>query len=220
MSYHDAMNDARRKELQDEGWFRCYHDYFQRLSRGFYKQWYVDMIMQTSYQSPIDIYQAAHFANIHAAIFSGKVFYTTIAPTQTTPYGDAEIGLNNQALMNLTHPFEAQFKGGPGIGDGTLQWSEPIILDGTYDGDALPPKSIAPGWAMLEVGYTKPTTTLYHLARSRRLARWPYGHNAIYLLVVVDRDLWTVKFPYVRKKLRQEYEQLELTRTPPPSPGE
>ena len=44
----------------------------------------------------------------------------------------------------------------------------------------------APGWAPLEVGYTRPSRTLLHLTEFGAVARWPYGHDVITLLVQRD----------------------------------
>lgn len=190
-TYHDDLDSFVNEQLQDSLYFKCYYEYFRKLKGSFFTQWYVDMIMQPSHYHPLDICQAAHFAQIHSALGDGRMLFTAIGPTKDTPFRDSAVEENNKALSNLTHPFSAKFIGGTGIGDGWLEWTDSIIVESANREDIYRSATLEPSCCVLEVGYTRPTTTLLHLFQNRRVARWPYGHNVIYLLVVVDRNLWT-----------------------------
>ena len=100
--------------------------------------------------------------------------------------------------VDLPSPFRARFVGGAGIGDGDLYWDGEIEFgSGPTDGEMHYGKFDA-GRCTLEVGYTRPTTTLYYLTNLGGcvLARWPYGHNVIDLLQKVNQKLWVPDFSY------------------------
>ena len=40
-----------------------------------------------------------------------------------------------------------------------------------------------PTFMPLEIGHTNPETTVWHLAETGGIARWPYGHDKITLLL-------------------------------------
>ena len=93
---------------------------------------------------------------------------------------------------HIPAPFYAQFipeKGRGARGDGFLEWDRPIALKRLGYSSVWP---LSPGHAPLEVGYTQPCTTLFHLMDDRSLARWPYGSKLIYLMKVQDHGLWTL----------------------------
>jgi hypothetical protein len=131
----------------------------------------VDVVTQR-WRGSYDLYDAYAFGQVYAAIRAGKI---TITPIHlgSTPSGDDQITKNREKLTSLETPFKAIIREGKGDDDGSFSWVEPL-----YIGEVL----LDPQDVPLEVGYTRPLTTLWHLHLERGLARWPYGHAQIWLL--------------------------------------
>lgn len=115
------------------------------------------------------------------------------------PYGDRQHELNQAALNALAvidGPEDPGITAGVDLdqktspdGDGWFTWSNEIVL-----GIAIPDEPGTEAWAYvdpigpdytipLEIGYTDTQTTYYHLLRGWGVARWPYGSEAVVLLV-------------------------------------
>lgn len=107
----------------------------------------------------------------------------------------------NAALKSLSAPFSGEFWGGTHDSDGSIAWSEPIRMrrvDCKVDPDVDPTHVcniteilVPPGSVSLEVGYTKPERTYFHLGTaSLGLARWVYGMEDISLAVNLKYFDW------------------------------
>lgn len=166
----------------------------QRLVTGFYQEEWQDIIFQ-NFREPVDIVCAHDFAQVWAMLQGGEI--VTCQIQAEPPHRDAFIAENNELLTHLPFPFEAEFIGGLGDDDGTLEWKAPIEMSAV--GRALGAsftRIVKPRGIPLEVGYTSATTTLFHLNQSGAVARWPYGHKFITALVMTDeaRDRYMERF--------------------------
>jgi len=158
---------------------------------------YAEAIGQSSmYGTEWPMEQLAAFAYVHALIYGGHVATIGIA-TAGTPRPDREREANAATLARLPHPFSADVDAHQhnDPGDGTLRWDCPIrvhaatgLIDRRGDGSTSPiglQFQIPPGWVPLEIGSTMPSRTFAHLNLGTGVARWPYGHSRIRLLVCV-----------------------------------
>ncbi len=165
--------------------------------------------------------QVAVFIKIQVMIHTGLVAMVPLS-TPRPPLADRERAGNAEALASLPHPFTASVDmyQSNEAGDGLLSWSEPIeaslstgIIGRDSDGRTRPVPvhfMIPPGSAPLEIGSSLASRTWTHLVMdSGRVARWPYGHSRIRLLVNFDRDAaWERLLDYlgvrevIRKRIR------------------
>lgn len=127
-----------------------------------------------------DAYDAFCFSLFHNLVYAKKIALLRI-PMNDEPLADAEVTEQNELLARLPMPFTAKFYGGKGDDDGWLRWHTNIKL-ALYANGFTQTVEIDPGQASLEIGYTEPSTTIYHLLRGRYLARWPYGDKCITLM--------------------------------------
>jgi hypothetical protein len=170
-----------KKIAQSEHWKPVLRQYVTRLRSGFWEKDYVNSCFQIVHGG-IDIYAAYCFAHFHSWISIGKVLMAVIE-VGCEPKDDSNISGNHEALQELPEPFSAVFWGAYDDCDGYVKWSEPIEF-GQMDCTGreivveIPPKSIP-----LEVGTTRPDTTICHIIGEHGLARWPYGSKRIYLFV-------------------------------------
>ena len=185
------MQESIDRELEDRDAHYTYFQYWRKLKAGDYDQDFVDAVFLNSWQKEPDIYDAYIFAQIQYAVASGMLIYTKI-PAGSEPSEDANDYANNKKLESLPEPFSGSFMGGPrGPGDGHIKWKESLPFMNQY-GKIV--QEFQPGTATLEVGTTCSTTTAYHLAFKRRLARWPYGQDIIWLFFLIDNEFWTVSY--------------------------
>jgi hypothetical protein len=91
----------------------------------------------------------------------------------------------NDKLQRLWFPFHGQFWGGNRDEDGEITVDYPIELSVTTM-HGIEVTKLVSGRFPLEVGITSVYKTIAHLsAGAKRLARWPYGSDDIYLLARV-----------------------------------
>ena len=181
--------------LADPQWGKMLNDVKKKLQSGHFSGETPDFVFQYSRKS-IDIYDAYVYAQSHAAVGAGKIARVKIH-VGSTPSGDAALEENNAKLTNLPYPFSADFFGGAGGTDGYLKWTDDIRLEigiagHSNHGHQVYAKGAFPSQAQLEVGLQYASKTLFQFTQLRCLARWPYGHEWIYLYVVKDKTLWTV----------------------------
>jgi hypothetical protein len=69
--------------------------------------------------------------------------------------------------------------------DGWLSWKKAIPAHNA-DSSGL---EVPIGGAPLEIGNTDASTTCLHLSRRGAVARWPYGHDTLYVLTTNPKDL-------------------------------
>ncbi len=102
----------------------------------------------------------------------------------------------NQRLRRIVAPFQAEFWGGTQDEDGVVRATEQITLAADDGVLVFEPNATFP----LEVGTTSGAKTLVQLRMFGRLARWPYGCDAIYLLALKSDDRFGEPTPYVGPK--------------------
>ncbi len=183
------MNTYERAEIEavstktkeDPAWWGILDDYLKKVKLSYFGAEYQDSIFQLFHQSRFDIYNAYSFMRVHSAMMSGEILSLRIH-IGSTPFPDKAEAENNEILASLQYPFGAKFTGGLYLNDGYFEWAETLefgqklLCDGTEYKRQVPPACVP-----LEVGYTKPSTTLFHIMESGALARWPYGSEWIHL---------------------------------------
>jgi hypothetical protein len=194
---NEILVEHIHKEIQG-GWGPLLADVADAMNNGHYDQHWVDFVVQkfgiNANRTCYDVYDAYVFAQVYSGLHLGKIGFVKI-PVGDIPCGNTGVMSNNIALSNVPAPFLARFvpeKGRGAIDDGFLKWDRPIALNRMGHSSVW---ALYPGRAPLEVGYTRPYTTLFHLTDDRALARWPYGSKLIYLLKVQDRELWNLSHP-------------------------
>lgn len=166
---------------QTEHWEPVLRQYVTKMRSGFWDDEYLVYAFQLA-RGNWDIYAAFCFAHLHSWIGIGKVLIADIE-IGVEPERDSEIDKNNQLLARLPAPFSSKFWGNNDDCDGYVKWCEPIEL-GQIDCTGreivitIPPRSVP-----LEVGLTRPDTTIYHILGEHGLARWPYGSKRIRLFI-------------------------------------
>jgi hypothetical protein len=152
-----------------------------------YPKWAVDSMSQypTRHRGPVDAFV---FTFLWNGICRGEILCVHVH-VGTAPYSDVCRQENNAVLANLPEPFTATFVGGHGVdGDGSVEWSAPIKMTESYPSTDVPDKldgrsvEVEPGSALLEVGSQSAARTWFELLQGGALARWPYGHEWLYLL--------------------------------------
>jgi hypothetical protein len=81
--------------------------------------------------------------------------------------------------------------------DGVLRWDSVLQADIVPEGDK-DLVSVEPSTAPLEIGNTDASCTCFHLGQSGAVARWPYGHKTLTLVVTRPRYLiarWRMGWP-------------------------
>jgi hypothetical protein len=107
-------------------------------------------------------------------------------PLEHEPSRDKSIRRNSEILAALPEPFSARFHGGATDCDGVLEWHRELELScPSKDGSVQ--VRIRRLRVPLEVGYTRASRTLVRLEYEGALARWPYGHHSI--RVILRKDL-------------------------------
>lgn len=182
VAVHKAVNDL----MGDVRWMSLLADVVNKLRSGYYLSGWVDVILQHwEGDARYDLYDAYCFAQIHSAVLSGRILVAEVE-TCGTPADDKQVTKNNAILGRLPKPFTGKFNGGVSDEDGWIAWNSATMFgqeigNGSKKRDVIPPSRLP-----LEVGYTKGSRTLLHLAMERGVARWPYGSSRICLLKVVD----------------------------------
>jgi hypothetical protein len=157
------------------------------MNGGEYPRESLDEIVQRS-SGLYSIQDAYCLLRIMSALQFGALAFAHIDAGET-PHRDSMVEENNAALTNLPGSFKAEFWGGKGDYDGHLEWSDPepfyLFKVGVEDEHIT---FLKDGWVPLEVGYTKSSRTLLHLAEDRGLARWPYDSHRITVFKVVKAE--------------------------------
>jgi len=172
---------VNKKMSQSEHWEPVLRQYITKIKSRFWEKDYVNCCFQLA-KSNVDVYAAYCFAHFHSWVSIGKVLMAAV-DIGCEPKEDSDISGNHAMLQSLPKPFSAAFWGGHDDCDGYVKWSEPIEF-GQIDCTGreivveIPPKSIP-----LEVGWTRPDSSIYHILREKGLARWAYSSKRIYLFV-------------------------------------
>jgi len=213
-SVHDrALLNIAKEYLNDPDWLETVAMYLRNMRNGVYSKDAIDVVFQNWDRfGEYTFVDAVAYMLIHTDIHLGKIAKTVI-DIGCEPSSDTDRDSNSAALMkglesinawgttlfdpNSTEAkcrFFGNFWGGSADEDGYIEWdgnaSFWIFKDGKCDHDIKIPGRRVP----LEVGYTMPGRTIAHLASARGLARWPYNSKIITILVVVDNDIWRLKY--------------------------
>lgn len=128
--------------------------------------------------------QIASFATVHSGIAGGTIGRFLVR-AGGVPRSDASRAENAELLADLPSPFGAFVAPGQGTsthGDGRLEWIEPVEVDVPSGTVTLAPRSVP-----LEIGTSQSSRTLLHLLEEQGVARWPYGHDWITILVALGQ---------------------------------
>jgi len=107
---------------------------------------------------------------------------------------DDDIEGNQLRLNRLPKGYSGTFWGGKGYHDGQFSWEGKLRVEvPRRNGHVI----LKPGSVPLEVGTTNGSTTFMHLYQCWGLARWPYHHDFITLLIPLE---WAPSEMFVRTK--------------------
>lgn len=179
--WHEAaMRNVVHAKLDEEPeWGRVLSRTADAISRGAYGDWPTIVGWSGLYY---DVYDAYGFARVWEALQAGQCLPCQI-DVGNGPGVDCAPTRNQQLLSRLPRPFAAEvFSGTHDDDDGTLLWEEPIIV-GSRTSRGVIERNVHRGQAPLEIGDTTASRTLCHLRQGGRVARWPYGHKHITLLI-------------------------------------
>ena len=168
----------------------------EKLNTGFYNQRFVNAFAQ-DFHYDFDVVDAYLWGQFWAELITGELLFTSINIGHEP--GSDKGKHNEQILTDLENHFflhaetdeeirvSATWVGGNDIGDGNFKWKEAVKFN-QWQGspDRVKTVEVLNGNVMLEVGYTKSTTTMLHLKESTGLARWPYGSTEISVFVRPD----------------------------------
>lgn len=201
--YHIRLYDAINDALMEEPDYAaiCYR-YLREIRDDTFPRDLVNALFQEWDPIRLTIYHGYIFSLLWSGLCYGEILWTTIE-LGAEPHYDRSRAQNNQLLTGLQktfraalhaqtsntvlNSFSAKFTGGSDIGDGYFEWRHSLYVGVRSKLAGSITEEIPPMRAPLEVGYTKLTTTLYHLNTARCLARWPYGSTAIYVFWCSDR---------------------------------
>lgn len=170
MSIHETWEVSVNEHLCEPDTLALYADLRRRMTANEFAP-ILDVVTQR-WRGVYDLYDAYAFGQIYAGLRAGELVLSPIF-LGAVPSDDAQLKKNTAKLTKLPPPFKAILRNGSGDDDGDLSWTEAIFV-GT---DELAPQKVP-----LEIGYTRPLTTLWHLHHEHGLARWPYGHDHVWLL--------------------------------------
>jgi hypothetical protein len=160
---------------------------------------YVDVIGQSDPRGGVwPMEQVAAFLKVHASLNSGQYARVDLDLLEA-PSSDADRVTNAAVIGDLPDPFRAWLNPDQNCnpnGDGALWWRDVITARrstglGVVDddgatvavfGDQLV-RANPDGGIPLEVGSTKASVTMTHLARCKGVARWPYGSTVMTILL-------------------------------------
>lgn len=208
MNAIDRMMGAKAQEwLRDPKLSGVLSAYLANLIDGAYGDFIEVCFQGRERPTPADAYG---FAQVHAAKMRGAIAMAEIH-LDAEPGEDRERQRNNDALRAGLHGadalvttqtgeqefvgladaplFDGEFIGGAGDADGWIRWNAPLEMcvfrDERPSSVVVEPRKIP-----LEVGTTSLGSTMRHLMFDRAVARWPYGHDRLTLLVVIDPAAW------------------------------
>lgn len=151
------------------------------------------------FQSPVDpspheVYAALQV--LGAMKSSGGLVFL---PVGSKPFPDRDIESNRSALASVTSlqhitgnseiSFRADVWCGNADCDGSITIGGQVEVCSPWWRKGMPVAPTMkelPSHIPLEIGFTRGWTTHFHLLRSRAIARWPYGHDYITLMLLDD----------------------------------
>ncbi|OPY68956.1 MAG: hypothetical protein A4E57_01479 [Syntrophorhabdaceae bacterium PtaU1.Bin034] len=115
-------------------------------------------------------------------LLRGHLYYTGIDVKRPPVQNREEKLLDEITLAAVGAPFNVRFADSNGFRHAFLEWYNPVTVHWHREGRDHVVKQVEPGSAYLDIGYTRAITTGLALKEHRVLARWPLGHNFIYLI--------------------------------------
>jgi hypothetical protein len=188
-------------ELQDPVSASVLANVCKMMNQKVFPENHVEVLVGRSFrQNRFTIYDAWVMSRLHFRYFTGGLLskFVQFQKAGVVPHKDKERDKNNESLSWLQKPFTGEFIGGTGIGDGYLEWNRPIamrlLLQNPKTGKVHEKKRIIrPARVPLEVGSSSHYCTWHHMWDSWGVARWPYGHEYITLLLR-NRHRWSHRF--------------------------
>jgi len=177
-----AIYKVLHNKLSDQEWVNLLLSCIQKQENAKFPTWYQSIFFQLeSNQSIFSVYDAYGLICLHFELGSGNIVYAVINLGEK-PSSDRHNFEMNEKLQKLWHPFRGQFWGGNQNEDGAIYVDEPIELSViTMAGQEL--CKTFTGRFPLEVGITSVYKTLAYLnSGNKRLARWPYNSEKIFLI--------------------------------------
>jgi hypothetical protein len=197
--HEDAAEEALREWQNDPDGCEILGAYAGGLRTGRWSAEYLDKIGQQDGRTGWPLAQVVAFAQVHDMLMAGEALVTDVA-TAGTPHPDRDRYANADGLAGLPGPFTASvdMRQSGADDDGWVEWAQSIRADRSVGtpvvcdcGRMSPVKildEVRPGRVPLEIGTTKPSSTLLHLRRDGGVARWPYGQR--YLTLYLVRNRW------------------------------
>ena len=196
---HGVLRQLKGNSKKSKEWKNVTFDYMEKLNEGFYeKSWVNNFIQESWHKGKFDLVDAYLFANLWTDLNTGQILVTRI-DIDAEPQGDKSIhnpkilsGLNfiENQIDGSVCEITGEWRGGNDIGDGSIQWNNPLKFSKLQCHNNKHEMKeevmcINPRKVTLEVGFTKITTSWYHLSRmgGGSLARWPYGSKEIAIFV-------------------------------------
>lgn len=177
-----AAHNVVHRQIRDHNWTTALIETIEKFNNGFFPDWYLSMLYQEGgYNHPFTIYEAYALFCLHYELGTGNILYASVHLGEK-PSSDQDVSEMNSKLSKLWPPFRGHFWGGTRNEDGDIYVDAPIELSVCpYQGEVK--KGVFSGRFPLEVGSTTIYKTLFYLNYGpKRLARWPYNSNKIYLL--------------------------------------
>ena len=176
-------NETNRRMTHRPGYVTSLYEVLERLNSEDELPSLVDeVVTQPWRRGPADWYDAAAVFDVETRMQCGWLALAVV-PLGAEPGPDREVGANQEALCRLPAPFSAACHSGPGDDDGWLEWDALIQVVHPMSDDQRLELEFPPSGVPLEIGHTDPDTTVWHLHQQGGLARWPYGHSHLTLLL-------------------------------------
>lgn len=179
MSYHDVIREGCNRHLNDARWRRLCEREFEADPSLEIPQYLLDCFHQPSRLDQLQYWEISLLLQIRTMWRAGDLLYAMI-PLRSAPFRNKQVAKINAVLAEIPSPFSASFVSRVD-NDGLLGWADPIQMEHPASRTTKRCKAWS---ATLEVGSTRVSTTWLHLnTRSGAIARWPYRHHAIHLIV-------------------------------------
>ncbi len=145
-------------------------------------QWITDCIFQEQDKRPLRYIDVLFYSELIFQLIRGHVYYIGIE-VKRPPVANPEEGILDEiTLAAVEAPFVAEFRKTDGQKTVALRWTKPVMVHNHRAGKSHLTRELEPGSALLQIGYTRAITTGLTLKEYRIVARWPHGHNFVYLL--------------------------------------
>ena len=189
-SIEDGVNEVFRQKPE---WLPVAFEAMEKLNAGFYESRWVNAFVQQFY-GKFDIVDGYLWACLWSDLILGKLLVSWVkighepGPDKSEHNKQILGALKNHSFVHSATKtkvkMSATWVGSNNIGDGNFSWNG-IMKFEQYQGspDRVKYVNISSGSTMLEAGYTRLTTTTWHLNSSGHLARWPYGSTEIAVFV-------------------------------------